>query len=465
MKISHLLLLLLCFIFLTTSCNSPTPIEQLIIKGKIDGFKKKEIKLTSYNYEHKIKINKSSKTFNDTIKIPRTGYYNLVFSKNKYLTLYLTKSDNLEINSNLKNLEKTSFKGDNKQVNNYFIKKSKLYSSIVKSAYVLFKQNEESFTQTMDNYKDSLKSLCASNKFPVDIENKEYRHIDYEITRNFNNYEDFHGKLTGETDFNVSSAFSQKIPEIKLDHREDYLDFLSYRKYIQELLERKTNKTNTEDQNSKPFINYLKTVTNNINDTLIKNDLFFTKGIKQITYTDYIKEYYDYYIKNSTNNTYNNKITEKYNVLKLTAKGNNTPKFFDYENYEGGINSLDDFLNNGKYKLIDVWATWCNVCEREIPLLKRFEVLYHDKNIEFIGISVDKKSSFDKWKKVIKTKELSGHQLFADNEMKSDFIQKYAIEGLPRFIILDPTGKIVTPNAPRPSEDDKLKNIIDNLNI
>ena len=114
---------------------------------------------------------------------------------------------------------------------------------------------------------------------------------------------------------------------------------------------------------------------------------------------------------------------------------------------------------------IDIWATWCGYCAREIPLLKRYEVLYHDKNIEFIGISADNQNDFEKWKRTIVKNEQSGHQLFSDNAMESEFFQKYAIEGLPRFIILDPEGKIVTPNAPRPSEGDKLENLINSLDI
>ena len=58
-----------------------------------------------------------------------------------------------------------------------------------------------------------------------------------------------------------------------------------------------------------------------------------------------------------------------------------------------------------------------------------------------------------KWKKMVEEEELGGIQLFAPNGWKSDFIQDYKINGIPRFILLDPEGKIVSASAPRPSSE------------
>ena len=39
----------------------------------------------------------------------------------------------------------------------------------------------------------------------------------------------------------------------------------------------------------------------------------------------------------------------------------------------------------------------------------------------------------------------------------SDFMQKYIINGIPRFILLDREGKIVKADAPRPSDPQTTK--------
>jgi hypothetical protein len=65
---------------------------------------------------------------------------------------------------------------------------------------------------------------------------------------------------------------------------------------------------------------------------------------------------------------------------------------------------------------------------------------------------------------MIKDKELGGIQLFADKSWKSDFVVDYKINGIPRFILIDPEGNIISPDAPRPS-DDKLEEIFASLSI
>ncbi|MCB0457717.1 MAG: TlpA disulfide reductase family protein [Flavobacteriaceae bacterium] len=137
-----------------------------------------------------------------------------------------------------------------------------------------------------------------------------------------------------------------------------------------------------------------------------------------------------------------------------------SPVFENYENHSGGTTSLSDL--KGKYVYIDVWATWCGPCKVEIPFLKEVEKEYHNKNIEFVSISVDKAKDHEKWVNMVKEKELGGIQLFADNDWDSSFVKEYYINGIPRFILIDPEGNIVTPDAPRPSSP-KLRELLNGI--
>lgn len=47
--------------------------------------------------------------------------------------------------------------------------------------------------------------------------------------------------------------------------------------------------------------------------------------------------------------------------------------------------------------------------------------------------------------------QLTGVQLFANGD--DSFEKAYEVSGIPRFILLDPQGNIVDPNAPRPSDE------------
>jgi hypothetical protein len=63
---------------------------------------------------------------------------------------------------------------------------------------------------------------------------------------------------------------------------------------------------------------------------------------------------------------------------------------------------------------------------------------------------------------MVKEKQLKGIQLLADSDWESQFIKDYNIIGIPRFLILDPKGNIVSAEAQRPSNP-KLESIINNL--
>ena len=160
-------------------------------------------------------------------------------------------------------------------------------------------------------------------------------------------------------------------------------------------------------------------------------------------------------------------------MRKAFPKGSPSPTFTNYENYKGGKTSLSDL--KGKYVYVDLWATWCGPCKREIPSLKEVEKAFHGKNIEFVSISVDngrgyKADTKEKaaelahagWKKMVADKELGGVQLYSDKAWKSDFVTQYKVNGIPRFILIDPNGNIVSADAPRPSNP-KLTELLNSL--
>lgn len=168
--------------------------------------------------------------------------------------------------------------------------------------------------------------------------------------------------------------------------------------------------------------------------------------------------------KKSIEDNYNNMVKyykKNYESNLAKSKLNNTVSpSFDYENHKGGKTKLEDF--KGKYVYIDVWATWCGPCRAEIPALKKVEEKYHDQNIVFVSISVDVDKDHDKWKNFVSEKQLGGVQLFADKNWNSDFMKGFGVISIPRFILIDPNGKVVNSDAKRPSNPE-LQNVLDSL--
>ncbi len=150
-----------------------------------------------------------------------------------------------------------------------------------------------------------------------------------------------------------------------------------------------------------------------------------------------------------------NKYVREHAFQLTFAKGSEAPNFENFEDYKGGSKSMDDF--KGKYLFIDVWATWCRPCLAQIPALGDLEEEFKEKNIAFVSISTDKKDKYETWKEMIKERSMTGIQLYAGQNM--EFMEAYQITSIPRFIFIDPDGKIIDASAPKPTNKEAISKL------
>ena len=107
-------------------------------------------------------------------------------------------------------------------------------------------------------------------------------------------------------------------------------------------------------------------------------------------------------------------------------------------------------LVKGKFAYIDVWATWCGPCKKEIPFFAKLAEKYDGKNdIMFVSISVDE--NVEAWKNMIGEEKPSWVQYNVNGETNKTFSEQWGITGIPRFLMIDKQGNIYNANAPRPS--------------
>ncbi|TAJ09202.1 AhpC/TSA family protein [Marinilabiliaceae bacterium JC017] len=137
-----------------------------------------------------------------------------------------------------------------------------------------------------------------------------------------------------------------------------------------------------------------------------------------------------------------------------------TAPAFAYPDMEGNMVTSKDLA--GKVIYIDVWATGCGPCRQELPHLKELEEQLHDQQVAFVSISVDRNK--EAWEKLIKEKEMKGYQLHAPGGWNAQIVKDYAIQGIPRFILIDKEGKLVDPNTTRPSNPETKEKILKLLN-
>ena len=119
--------------------------------------------------------------------------------------------------------------------------------------------------------------------------------------------------------------------------------------------------------------------------------------------------------------------------------------------------SLKDF--KGKTVVLDMWAMWCGPCLKEKPYFQKIEEEYkNNSKIVFISVSTDGRAKKEVWKNFVKKKGWHGIELLSEHD--ESLMKYYKIEGIPRFMIFDEEGKIVTVDAPRPS-DPAFKSLIE----
>lgn len=196
----------------------------------------------------------------------------------------------------------------------------------------------------------------------------------------------------------------------------------------------------------------LNVAKNLLSNSKIKEDFIFTytnASIKAAKMPTEVSTIYESFINGSTNESHKSEVKKSFQNLSTTLSNFVSPEF-NYTTPDGKMVSLKSL--RGKYVYIDVWATWCAPCVAEIPSLKKLEQDYTNKKIQFVSISVDKKEQKKQWLDFVKKNNLKGIQLMADNDFKSDFIKKFGISTIPRFILIGPDGLIIDNNAKRPSD-------------
>ncbi|SFG92089.1 TlpA family protein disulfide reductase [Pedobacter insulae] len=181
------------------------------------------------------------------------------------------------------------------------------------------------------------------------------------------------------------------------------------------------------------------------NDTL-KGDLVLDNAARYKTYADY-KTLMDAYGKYVITAGQKKRSLDILTPL-LTLKTGENALAFSYPDKDGKTVTMASL--KGKVVLVDVWATWCGPCKVEIPHLKKLEEEMKGKDVAIISLSTDAVTDKEKWLKMIKDENLGGIQLFAGGP-GNEFSQYYKVNTIPRFLVFDKQGKIVTVDSPRPS--------------
>lgn len=158
-------------------------------------------------------------------------------------------------------------------------------------------------------------------------------------------------------------------------------------------------------------------------------------------------------------------VLSRYKTYAHLAPGKPAPEF-KLKDANGNEYTLSDY--RGKVVVIDVWATWCGGCIEKLPYFLKIQEKYKDrKDIEFLTISIDQKSAYNRWKFALPRYNLTKiTSLIAppDDEVCT-FSEDYNITGIPRYFIIDKEGKIVNVYCPSPTNRKFEEMILQTLSL
>lgn len=384
-------------------------------------------------------------TFRDTIReIGDNHFYYLVENPAVQTPLYLANGTNMELTLN-EEVSKTMVSGSQTKQTQYLIERNSFINDRINGADSnLFGQKPQEFKENVKAFFAELDKKLKAYGFDEEFVKNQEKWTNYKFVEYLTIFPTYH-RYTSGNEAILPDDFYAERDGIDYDNAEEFRTIDTYRDLVRSKFYTIINNPN-DAENIKKFISEV----NALKSDNIRADL--AKGTFQLISPNSTvnKEIFDFINKNVTDEKVKEAAKKAYDVATKLTSGSPSPKFSNYENFNGGTTSLDDF--KGKVTYIDIWATWCLPCRGEIPALKELEKKFHGKDVAFVSISIDQNK--DEWKEFVKSEDLKGVQLFAENAFESQFIQDYGIRQIPTFIIIDKEGKIVNADARRPSSDE-----------
>lgn len=396
--------------------------------------------------------------FLDSTKMDKNGKFVLKFNLQspskinlqigeEYTELYAAQGDVINLNVDASNFDKTiKYNGSQKEWNQFIA--TEILNNTSRFNYNICKNKEEVFLDSLSIFiSPKIKNANAliKNESLKEFVLESYDLLELNVKFMYSYYHKNMNKLEQKPE--LSKNYYDFVNKIDLNRRTTtnlnlYQQMLGYLSnyYSREIYEKDTtlnlDSLNSVIQNTK-FVDFDKEllVSNEILETLIYSfDLIKADSLWNANQAILV------------NSMFRNEIEEVRDKVKKYAKGAIAPAF-SFPDMNGKMVSLSDF--KGKIVYLDVWASWCGPCRREIPAAKELEKQMHGKDVVFLCVSVDGDEAA--WKKIVKEKELTGVHIHSKGDFESEMAKLYNIRSIPSYMIIDRNGKIWKMGAERPS--------------
>lgn len=387
--------------------------------------------------------------FDNTQRIQKINFYNQQAQLN-YSFVSFVANDTIHFNIN----DKGTFllRGKDKDKQNYLD-----YRNIhfISNYYMPVIEKLRSTTSSIDDYRRDCIALFKKDSIFIDsffYASKKYQPLKEEVLNNAR--------------FNLISMLMQ-YPH-KKDIREEKDDYLPVF-YVNEILNSQIYNSDRSTSLSK-YIAFLD--RKNIDDSGVKKILSMISNAKETLPADaynywtmtlldsysrtglstmkpVVEDIYNTLVAHRFSNDIKKEIKDKYQKYIALQKELEIYGNIKLKRGDGKEVLFKEIITEKNLTFIDFWASWCASCIDELPeLRKRKEE--NSRYAHFISISIDAKE--ENWKKALKKHNMDLLSSYRFADMNNKMIKDFNIQSIPRFFLVDITGKVLHADMPRPSE-------------
>jgi thiol-disulfide isomerase/thioredoxin len=140
--------------------------------------------------------------------------------------------------------------------------------------------------------------------------------------------------------------------------------------------------------------------------------------------------------KEATSTEVNEQMTSDSNAATAPLVGGNTSDLptFTVQDVNGNIINMQDL--KGKKVFVNLWASWCPPCRREMPSIEKLASSVDSSKVRFVMLSLD--DNFDKARAFVKQQKLSLPIYYPAGNLPGLF----NVNSIPTTFIFDESGKL-----------------------